>query len=173
MPMSTTGTAVSASAQRRVGARRPPAAKAAALALRYLILLGLGLVLALPYIWMISTSFKVSGKEFALRPELIPNPFVWNSYVDIWVLSPFLLWTRNSVVIVVLSIAGRLLTATMAGYAFARLRFPLKNLMFGVCLSTLMLPGIVTLIPQFIIFRYLGWVNTNLPLWVPSWFGGG
>ncbi len=127
----------------------------------------------MPYVWMLSTSFKVRGQEFSLRPELIPHPFTWQSYSDIVTLAPFLLWTGNSVVIVVLSVLGRLLTATMAGYAFARLRFPFRNTLFAICLSTLMLPGIVTLIPQFIVFRYLGWVNTNLPLWVPSWFGGG
>ncbi|MBI2939457.1 MAG: carbohydrate ABC transporter permease [Chloroflexi bacterium] len=145
----------------------------AGLVLRYLVLAAIGVVLAMPYIWMLSTSFKAAGKEFSLRPELIPNPFVWQSYADIFRLVPFLLWTWNSLVIVILTILGRVFTASLAGYAFARLRFPYRNVLFGVCLSTLMLPGIVTLIPEFIVFRYLGWVNTNLPLWVPAWFGGG
>ena len=140
---------------------------------RWGALLLVGALLAMPYVWMVSTSLKANGKEFALRPELIPDPFVWSNYLTIFELAPFLLWFWNSVVIVVLTITGRLLTASLAGYAFARLRFPLRGPMFALCLSTLMLPGIVTLIPEFVVFRYLGWVNSNLPLWVPAWCGGG
>jgi multiple sugar transport system permease protein len=68
---------------------------------------------------------------------------------------------------------GTLITASMMAFAFARLRFPGRGFLFGLVLSTIMLPGIVTLIPTFIVFRYLGWINTLLPLIVPSWFGGG
>ena len=142
-------------------------------ALRYLALLTLGIIVALPYVWMISTSLKASGKEIALQPEFIPNPVVWGNYAQVFLLVPFLQWFWNSTVIALLTILGRLITATLAGYAFARVRFPFRNVFFGICLSTLMLPGIVTLIPQFIIFKHLNWVNTNLPLWVPAWFGGG
>jgi multiple sugar transport system permease protein len=136
-------------------------------------LLAVGLALAVPYVWMISTSFKANGQEFSLYPELIPHPLVWQNYPEVFNLLPFLRWFWNSVVIVVLTMTGRLLTSSLAGYSFARLRFPFRNVLFAICLSTLMLPSIVTLIPTFIVFHYLGWVNTNLPLWVPAWFGGG
>jgi multiple sugar transport system permease protein len=140
---------------------------------RYAVLLAVGLLLAMPYVWMVSTSLKLNGTEFALRPELIPNPVVWENYAEVFRLAPVVQWFWNSAAIALLTIAGRLVTATMAGYAFARLRFPLREPMFAVCLSTLMLPGIVTLIPEFIVFRYLNWTNSNLPLWVPAWCGGG
>lgn len=141
-------------------------------AVRYLALIAIGLLLAMPYVWMVSTSLKMNGTEFALRPELIPNPVVWENYAQVFRIGPVLQWFWNSTVIALLTIAGRLVTATMAGYAFARVRFPLRGPLFALCLATLMLPGIVTLIPEFILFRYLNWTNSNLPLWVPAWSGG-
>ncbi len=138
----------------------------------YLFLIAFGLTFILPYFWMVSTSLKQTGYEFQYPPVWIPNPVVWRNYVDTWNLLPFALWFWNTIVIVVLSMAGAILTASMAGFGFARLRFPGRGLLFTLCLSTMMLPSIVTLIPKFILFTALGWVNTNLPLWVPSWFGG-
>jgi ABC-type glycerol-3-phosphate transport system permease component len=153
-------------------ARRRRAALVAS-AVRYLVLLAVGLLLAMPYVWMVSTSLKLNGTEFALRPELIPNPVVWENYLRVFQIGPVVQWFWNSTAIALLTIAGRLVTATMAGYAFARLRFPFRGPCFALCLATLMLPGIVTLIPEFILFRYLNWTNSNLPLWVPAWCGGG
>ncbi|HLG50368.1 MAG TPA: carbohydrate ABC transporter permease [Chloroflexota bacterium] len=138
----------------------------------YFCLIAFGLTFILPYFWMVSTSLKQTGYEFQYPPVWIPNPVVWRNYVDTWNLLPFALWFWNTIVIVVLSMAGAILTASMAGFGFARLRFPGRGLLFTLCLSTMMLPSIVTLIPKFILFTALGWVNTNLPLWVPSWFGG-
>jgi multiple sugar transport system permease protein len=140
---------------------------------RWAVLVIVALLLVMPFVWMVSTSLKAPGKEFSLSPELIPNPVLWSNYGEIFRLVPFLQWFWNSTVIVVLTMTGRVVTASLAGYAFARLRFPLRDQMFAVCLSTLMLPAIVTLIPEFIVFSYIGWVNSNLPLWVPAWCGGG
>ena len=137
------------------------------------MLIAMSALFAIPLLWMVSTSLKLNGTEFALRPELIPNPVVWENYLTVFQLAPVVQWFWNSTVVALLTIAGRLVTATMGGYAFARLRFPLRGPMFALCLSTLMLPGIVTLIPEFIVFRYLDWTNSNLPLWVPAWCGGG
>lgn len=142
-------------------------------AIWYLALTAAGVSFFMPYYWMVSTSLKVTGDEFQYPPVWIPNPVVWQNYVDTWLLLPFALWLWNTVVIVVLHMTGSIITASMAGYGFARLRFPGRGIFFTLCLSTMMLPGIVTLIPKFILFTNLGWVNTNLPLWVPSWFGGG
>lgn len=138
----------------------------------YALLVLFGTTFVLPYFWMVSTSFKQTGYEFQYPPVWIPSPFVWQNYPDTWKLLPFALWAWNTIVIVVLSMAGSILTASMAGFGFARLRFPGRGVLFTVVLSTMMLPSIVTLIPKFILFTNLGWVNTNLPLWVPSWFGG-
>lgn len=138
----------------------------------YVALTAVGLTFVLPYFWMLSTSLKASGDEFQYPPVWFPNPVVWRNYLDTWNLLPFGLWFWNTIVIVALQMAGSILTSSMAGYAFARLRFPGRGALFSLCLATMMLPGIVTLIPKFILFTHLGWVNTNLPLWVPSWFGG-
>ncbi|HEY3078835.1 MAG TPA: carbohydrate ABC transporter permease [Chloroflexota bacterium] len=159
--------------QRAVAARKRAQRLRAGRVARWAALIAVGVLLALPYIWMLSTSLKANGKEFSLRPELIPDPVVWDNYAEIFRITPFLQWFWNSVVVVVLTMTGRLFTASLTGYAFARLRFPLRGPMFALCLSTLMLPGIVTLIPEFIVFRYLNWTNSNLPLWVPAWCGGG
>ncbi|MBI2939630.1 MAG: carbohydrate ABC transporter permease [Chloroflexi bacterium] len=126
----------------------------------------------MPYFWLVSTSFKEIGKEFLYPPQWIPDPFVWRNYVEMWNLLPFARWFLNTAIIVALNLIGATLSATMAGYAFAKLRFPGRNVWFAICLATMMMPGIVVLIPQFILYRTLGWVGTNLPLWVPSFFGG-
>lgn len=141
--------------------------------LLYLALVGGGVAFVIPYYWMVSTSLKKTGDEFAYPPVWIPNPAIPHNYVDTWALLPFALWLWNTVVIVGLNMLGAIITASMAGYGFARLRFPLRGPLFTLCLATMMLPSIVTLIPKFILFTNLGWVNTNLPLWVPAWFGGG
>jgi len=126
----------------------------------------------LPYFWMVSTSLKPAGDEFQYPPQWIPHPIVWQNYLDTWKLLPFALWLWNTIVIVVLHVIGSMITASLAGYAFARLRFPGRSIFFTICLSTMMLPGVITLIPKFILFTNIHWVGTNLPLWVPSWFGG-
>ncbi len=80
---------------------------------------------------------------------------------------------KNSLVIAILGTLGTVVTSAMAAYAFSRLQFRGRNRLFAVLLATMMLPGIITVIPSYILFAHLGWVNTNLPLWVPAWLGGG
>jgi multiple sugar transport system permease protein len=132
-----------------------------------------GVVLLTPFCWMLSTSLKEEGREFLLPLELLPNPVVWRNYPQAMTTLPFPLYFWNTIVITVLSLTGTVVTGSMAAFAFARLRFPGRAMLFTLLLSTLMLPEAVTLIPKFIIFRNLGWVNTLNPLWVPWWFGGG
>jgi multiple sugar transport system permease protein len=140
--------------------------------LLYMTLVAFAITFVLPYYWLVSTSLKETGREFLYPPQWIPDPIVWGNYAAMWNLLPFARWFVNTLVIVVLNMVGALLTASMAGFAFARLRFPGRGILFGVCLATLMVPQVVVLIPQFILFRALDWVGTNLPLWVPSFFGG-
>jgi multiple sugar transport system permease protein len=130
-------------------------------------------ILGLPLLWLISTSLKERGHEFLVPPELIPHPIVWQNYPIAMTSLPFHIYFANTMIIVVMSELGTLLTASMAAFAFARLRFPGRDFFFILVLSSLMLPNVVTLIPKFVIFRTLNWINTLLPLWVPSWFGGG
>jgi len=134
---------------------------------------GFGMILSVPLAWLLSTSLKAEGTEFLLPPRWIPEQVVWANYPTALTTLPFHLYLWNTLVVAVLSLAGTLLTASMAAFAFARLRFPGRSILFTLLLSTLMLPQAVTLIPKFIIFRNLDWVNTLNPLWVPWWFGGG
>jgi multiple sugar transport system permease protein len=139
----------------------------------HFVLMVFGASMLLPFFFALSTSLKETGKEFVWPPEWIPHPFVWYNYVRAMTVLPFHLFLKNTLIITLTATAGSILTASMAGFAFARLRFPGRDFLFGLCLSSMMLPYAVTMIPQFILFKSLGWINTLLPLIVPFWFGGG
>ncbi len=139
----------------------------------YVVLCFLAVVLALPLFWLVTTSLKTGGQTFLMPPKWIPEPFVWSNYSDAFRAVAFHEYFWNTIRIVFFATTGALLTASLAAFAFARLRFPLRGTLFVMVLSTIMLPSIVTLIPTFIVFRTLGWIDTFLPLIVPLWFGGG
>lgn len=132
-----------------------------------------GLFMLLPFLWVITTSLKQTGHEFLLPPEWFPHPVVWDNYAEVFRQVPFLKFTENTLIIAVTATILGVLTASLSGYGFARLRFPGRNILFALCLSTMMVPYAVTMIPEFIIFKTLGWVNTFLPLIVPPSLGGG
>lgn len=131
------------------------------------------LVMLLPFLWLVSTSLKETRQIFLYPPQWIPNPVRWQNYPEALTQLPFARYTLNTLVITFFTMIGVLLTSSLAGYGFARMRFPGRDTIFMVLLSTLMLPYVVILIPQYIMFRYLGWIDTYLPLTVPFWFGGG
>ncbi|HXF63574.1 MAG TPA: carbohydrate ABC transporter permease, partial [Caldilineaceae bacterium] len=120
-----------------------------------------------------STSLKRPAELFIFPPLWVPERPQFDNYAEVFRQVPFGLWYFNSVVVVALSTLGVLLTATLVAYSFARFRWPGRDLLFAVTLGTMMLPAEVTLIPKYILFKNLGWLNTILPLWVPAWFGGG
>jgi ABC-type glycerol-3-phosphate transport system permease component len=126
-----------------------------------------------PFLWMISTSLKEAKYVYLFPPQFIPDPVRWTNYAEALTSAPFHLYAFNTVMIVVLAMVGQLLTASLCAYSFARIRFRGRNVWFIILLSTMMLPGQVTLIPSFLIFRVLGWVDTYYPLIVPFWLGGG
>jgi multiple sugar transport system permease protein len=132
-----------------------------------------GLVMILPFLWLVSTSFKEQRQIFLYPPQWIPNPVRWQNYPEALTQLPFGRYTLNTLLITALTMVGVLLTSSLAAYGFARLRFPGRDLIFMVLLSALMLPYAVIMIPQYIMFKYLGWIDTYLPLVVPPWFGGG
>jgi ABC-type glycerol-3-phosphate transport system permease component len=136
-----------------------------------LILPGALLFLA-PFFWMLSTSLKEPKLVYVFPPQLIPDPVKWANYPLALTRLPFPLYAWNTIQITVLAGLGSVLTASLCAFGFARLRFPGRDLWFLVLLSTIMLPGQVTLIPTFITFRLLGWIDTFYPLIVPYWFGG-
>ncbi|MEZ4867177.1 MAG: carbohydrate ABC transporter permease [Caldilineaceae bacterium] len=126
----------------------------------------------IPIFWMLSASLKKEGDVFLIPIRWIPNPVLWSNYPDALVFQPFWLYFRNSVLVTSLNVVGAVFTASLVGFAFARLRAPGKNALFVILLSTLMLPAEVTLVPVYLLFRNVGWLDTYLPLIVPSWFGG-
>ncbi len=136
-----------------------------------LILPGALLFLA-PFLWMVSTALKDPKLVFIFPPQIIPDPVRWDNFVRVFQRLPFHIYTYNSVRMTVLCLIGHLLTASMVAYGFARLRFPGRDVLFLVLLSAIMLPSQVTLLPTFLIFRYLGWIDTFRPLIVPDWLGG-
>jgi multiple sugar transport system permease protein len=129
-------------------------------------------VMILPFLYMISTSLKTPIEAYKYPPTWIPNPIVWQNYVEIWKMAPLFLVAINSIKISVLSTLGQVITCSLAAFAFSRLHFKGRDFIFILVLATLMVPSQVTLIPTYLVFRAFGWVNTHAPLIVPSWFGG-
>jgi multiple sugar transport system permease protein len=141
--------------------------------LLYAVLVVLAVAFMAPFLWSVSTSLKSTAEIYTFPPTLFPAVPQWGNYARVLELIPYGTWVRNSVVIVVLYTVGSVLTASLVAYSFARFEYPFKNAIFLVTLGTMMLPSQVTLIPQYVLFHRLGWINTSLPLWVPAWFGGG
>jgi multiple sugar transport system permease protein len=138
----------------------------------HVVLIVGAIIMVVPFVWMLSTSFKAVGKTFVFPPEWIPNPFVWQNYVDMWNALPFNAFTLNSFKIAILSTIGQLLSCAMGAFAFAILKFKGRDTLFLLLIATMMVPYQVTLIPTFILFSKIGWVGTHLPLWVPAFWGG-
>ena len=144
--------------------------------LHIVLLLG-AVVFVMPFAWLVSTSLKPDAKLLAIPPEWIPKPVLWSNYARALNFLPpealsGLAYLWNTVYISVLSIIGTTLAASLVAYSFARLRWPGRDAWFVILLSTMMLPGAVTMIPVFLVFKGLGWVDTLRPLWVPAFFGG-
>jgi ABC-type glycerol-3-phosphate transport system permease component len=140
--------------------------------LLYLVAVILGLMFAFPFIWAIFTSLKTTQELYLFPPRLFPNSLQWNNYVEIWQAAPFGQFFLNSTVVAVLSVSGQVLSTSLVAYGFARFRFPRRDLLFLVVLSTLMLPPQVTVVPSFLLFKFLGWLDSFKPLVVPHWFAG-
>ncbi len=125
----------------------------------------------MPLWWMIATSVKPYADVFIFPPEVIPHRFRLSNYTDIFRILPFGRYVLNTLLIAVFAVCGTTFTSALVGYGFARLRFPGRGALFVVMLSTLMIPYHTTLVPQFIMYKGLGWIDTYLPLIVPAWFG--
>jgi ABC-type glycerol-3-phosphate transport system permease component len=133
-------------------------------ALAFLALTGLALVVVgVPIGWMLITAFKERQQVFAWPPVYWPDPIRWQNFADVMTQIPFLRFGLNSLFIAVMNIVGNLASCTLVAYTFARLRFPGRNLLFMLLLSTLMIPAQITLLPRFVLFQWLGWVATAPP----------
>lgn len=137
----------------------------------YLYLLAGSLVMAIPFLWMLSTSLKQPGQEFEMPPKWIPEIFEWENYRFVLFESDILQGFLNTLLIIALPCIVGLFSSALAAYAFARLQFPGKNIIFIMLLATMMIPTVVTMVPTFILFRYIGWIDTWWPLIIPGIFG--
>ena len=139
----------------------------------HVILIAVAVIFFVPFIWLIITSLKQESQVFTDPLIWIPNPIMWSNYKDALTTPAFnfLPLLKNTLFYVTTTTIGTVVSSTIVAYGLARLNFPGKNFLFIVTLATMMLPGIVTLIPTYVLFKWLGWVGTYAPLIVPSFFG--
>ncbi|MBG9986342.1 carbohydrate ABC transporter permease [Facklamia sp. DSM 111018] len=138
---------------------------------QYLFLSLVGVVLLMPLLWMVATSLKSMEEIVSFPPNLFPEQLRWENYPNTIKAFPFVRYTLNTLFITIFVVLGNVLSNSFIAYGFAKLKFPGKRFLFILVLSTMMIPGFVTMIPQYILFSKMGWVGTYLPLIVPSFFG--
>ncbi|MCA1900451.1 MAG: carbohydrate ABC transporter permease [Chloroflexi bacterium] len=139
----------------------------------YAFLIFGALTMLLPFLWMISVSLRVPAEQFSRN--IVPNPLTFQNYFDLFRDLPddaFFYLTFNSFKLSILTVFGQVLTCAMAAFVFAIVKFKGRDFLFALLVATLMIPPQVSLIPNFIIFKYLGWIGTQLPLIVPAFWGG-
>ena len=137
----------------------------------YILLSVVAALFSIPLVWMLSTSLKSLPQQDAWPPVWIPNPLVWRNYPDAFAFLPLGRYTANTLFIVVVTMVGTFLSCPLAAYAFARIRFTGRDTLFIILIATIMLPQAVRLIPTYLMFDRLGWLNTYYPLTLPSFFG--
>lgn len=142
-------------------------------------LLILSALFAIPFLWMLSTALKPDAQVMVNPPQWVPNPPTWGNFWkaldfghDSLGAIPFLIYARNTLLLVVLTVSGVVFSNALVAYSFARLKWPGRDLLFGITLATMMIPFPVMMVPQFAMFRSLDWIGTFRPLWVPAWFAG-
>lgn len=140
--------------------------------LRYIVLLVLGGSYLLPLYWMMSSALKNDAQVYTVPPVWIPDPMFFKNFAAAWATQPFNLYLFNTIFKYALPVTiGTILSSSLVAYGFSRIRFRGRDVLFGICLATMMIPFQVTMVPLFIIFKHLGWINTYLPLVVPAFFG--
>ncbi len=132
--------------------------------LLYMILIGLSLMMLIPFAWMLSSSFKQNKDVFTYPMAWWPKEFIWTNYTSIWVKIPLLQYVFNTAKLTVIITLIQLFTSSFAAYGFAKLRFPGRNILFLSYVCTIAIPWQTYMIPQFVIFRYLGLVDKHLSL---------
>lgn len=136
------------------------------------IVLSLGaLIILFPIAWMLATALKSAPEVAMYPPKLLPEKPLWENFAIAWQKAPFTRYTLNTLIIVFFNIIGGVFSNSFIAYGFAKINFKGKNFWFGIVLATMMIPGFVTLVPTYVIFSKLHWVDTYLPLIVPSFFG--
>lgn len=152
-------------------ARTNTAARRTATIVSFALMLLGALTMVLPFLWMLSTALKQSNLVFGYPPQWIPDPVDWGNFVEVWDVAPLATGLLNSALVTVLVVVVGTFSSTMAAFAFAKLEFPHKRVIFYTLLATIMIPLIVLLIPQFLVYVEIGWIDTLLPLIVPGLLG--
>lgn len=171
------GTAAAAPRLRRQERAKPATAAIAGRVLGrvllYLVLIVAAAAFLLPLVWMLSTSLKEQSDVMKVPPQFIPNPIDWGNYSEALTATdfPFFSLLKNTLFYTVLETLGTLIVCPFVAYAFSRLRWPGRDAMFVATLASMMVPGTVTLVPTFILFKALGWVGSMAPLIIPGYFG--
>lgn len=139
--------------------------------INFVLLAAGSLMILSPLWWMLSTSLKTMAEVMSFPPTFFPESWNWSNYIRTWEAAPFTQYTINTLVITTLVVIGNVLSNSFIAYGFAKIPFRGRNVLFAIVLATMMIPGFVTLIPQYVLFAKLGWVNTYYPLVVPAFFG--
>ncbi len=137
----------------------------------HIILVLMGLVFSIPFLWLLTSSLKPNPQLFQIPPVWIPSPFVWSNYPRALTFIPYFNYLKNTTYICAFNVLATLISCSFIAYGFSRIQWPGREALFMVLIATMMLPYPVTMIPQFLIFRWLGWVNTFAPLTWPAFTG--
>ena len=138
---------------------------------KHALLIVIGVLFIIPFVWLVSTSLKPAQQIFLLPPQWIPDPFTWSNYPRALTYIPFFHYMGNTFYIALFNVIALTMSSSFIAYGFARSPWPGRNVVFSIVIATLMIPYAVTLIPTFLIFRKLGWVGTYNPLTIPALFG--
>jgi len=139
----------------------------------YVLAIALAVLFSLPFFWTLASSLKTQSELYTYPPTFLPVELHPENYASVFTLAPFGRFILNTVFVTAVAMIGQVFSASAVAFGFTRFRFPGRDALFFVVLMTLMLPWQVTVVPTFLLFRSLGWINTFLPLIVPSFFGGG
>ena len=135
----------------------------------YILLILGSVVMLIPFAWLLRSSLMDNSQIFIFPPQWVPDPFRWSNFSESLTYAPFATYFMNTMTLELFTLSGVLITSSLAAYSFARLRWKSRDTIFGILLTTLMMPYAVTLIPTFILWRELGAINTYFPLTVPAW----
>jgi multiple sugar transport system permease protein len=139
--------------------------------LSHLVLLITGFLFFLPFYWLVSTSVKPNDELFLLPPKWIPSRLVWENFPRAWNYIPFALYFKNTLYICAFNVVATIISCTLTAYGFSRIRWPGRDFLFMVLIATMMVPYQVTLVPTFLIFKWIGWVGSFKPLTWPAFTG--
>ena len=139
--------------------------------LRSALLVFIAVAFLFPFYWTLATALKLKPELLTWPPVWWPAHARWQNFADAWNAQPFVIFTMNSTIVTLMSVAGQLLSSSLVAYGFARFSFRGREALFAVLLAAMMIPWDVTMIPRYMEFNWLGWINTLKPLIVPTWFG--